>query len=55
VSRLEGGSWDGIEQCVIGCGNGMVSRFEECDDGNAANGDGCSAACMIEQTGSSPR
>lgn len=46
--RYEGGLWDGMEQCVIGCGNNVVSPFEECDDGNATSGDGCSAACTIE-------
>jgi uncharacterized delta-60 repeat protein len=46
--RLEGGVWDGEEQCVLGCGNGIISSAEECDDGNAANGDGCSAGCTIE-------
>ena len=32
------------------CGNGVVSSAEECDDGNAADGDGCSAACLVEYT-----
>jgi len=31
------------------CGDGMVNQFwEECDDGNLINGDGCSANCQIE-------
>jgi large repetitive protein len=30
------------------CGNGIVEEGEECDDGNAAGGDGCSAFCSIE-------
>jgi len=30
------------------CGNGVVSSNEECDDGNHAGGDGCSAGCLIE-------
>ena len=30
------------------CGNGVVEVPEECDDGNAQNGDGCSAACQLE-------
>lgn len=29
------------------CGDGLVVR-EECDDANTANGDGCSATCVIE-------
>ncbi|MCA9222553.1 MAG: DUF4215 domain-containing protein [Planctomycetales bacterium] len=32
------------------CGDGKVDAgsTEECDDGNATNGDGCSAACLNE-------
>ncbi|MCC6552624.1 MAG: DVUA0089 family protein [Polyangiaceae bacterium] len=30
------------------CGDGAVEGSEECDDGNTANGDSCSAACKIE-------
>jgi cysteine-rich repeat protein len=31
------------------CGNGVVDQAgEECDDGNVVDGDGCSAACKIE-------
>ena len=30
------------------CGNGVVEGGEKCDDGNTANGDGCSAACELE-------
>jgi cysteine-rich repeat protein len=34
------------------CGNGVVeSPDEDCDDGNTVNGDGCTAACMIEVGG----
>jgi cysteine-rich repeat protein len=35
------------------CGNGMVESGEECDDGNNANGDCCSASCLYEASGSS--
>ncbi|HZO13000.1 MAG TPA: lamin tail domain-containing protein [Polyangiaceae bacterium] len=31
------------------CGNGSVESGEACDDGNTAPGDGCSAACTVEQ------
>ena len=31
-----------------GCGDGLVSGSEQCDDGNTVGGDGCSATCMIE-------
>lgn len=30
------------------CGDGAIAGSEACDDGNAASGDGCSAACAIE-------
>ena len=30
------------------CGNGIVQSGEQCDDGNAADGDCCSSACQIE-------
>ena len=36
------------------CGNGVLEgrlpdpRFEECDDGNLDNDDGCSSACLVE-------
>lgn len=30
------------------CGNGAVESGEACDDGNTADGDGCSAACAVE-------
>lgn len=30
------------------CGDGVVEDAEQCDDGNTANGDGCSAACTVE-------
>ena len=34
------------------CGNGTLEpAFEECDDGNSDDGDGCSAVCTIEECG----
>ncbi|MGB5213658.1 MAG: DUF4215 domain-containing protein, partial [Anderseniella sp.] len=30
------------------CGDGFLTPPEECEDGNTANGDGCSATCTIE-------
>ena len=33
------------------CGDGFVGAGEECDDGNTAGGDGCSAACLDEVCG----
>ena len=29
------------------CGNGVVEAGEQCDDGNTADGDGCSSTCRI--------
>lgn len=31
-----------------GCGDGVVSGAEECDDGNTTSGDGCDASCHVE-------
>jgi cysteine-rich repeat protein len=30
------------------CGDGFVAADEQCDDGNSAGGDGCSAGCAVE-------
>lgn len=30
------------------CGDDIISHNETCDDGNTANGDGCSASCQLE-------
>lgn len=35
------------------CGNGAIDGSEECDDGNSAAGDGCSASCMVERDSAS--
>jgi cysteine-rich repeat protein len=32
----------------VGCGNGTLDPGEECDDGNTADGDGCSSQCRSE-------
>ena len=38
------------EACVQNkCGDGYLYEEEECDDGNAKNGDGCSNKCKIEE------
>jgi cysteine-rich repeat protein len=31
------------------CGDGTIQGLEECDDGNLAGGDGCSATCEVEE------
>jgi len=33
------------------CGDGTVDAGEECDDGNLANGDGCTSSCTVEFCG----
>ena len=33
------------------CGNGILDRGEECDDGNTTSGDGCSSHCMLQGWG----
>lgn len=33
------------------CGDGIVQSPEQCDDGNASNGDGCSDSCLIQSNG----
>jgi cysteine-rich repeat protein len=39
----------GGADCVqLGCGDGVESASEACDDGNNDNGDGCSAGCAWE-------
>eukprot|EP00930_Biecheleria_cincta_P038907 TRINITY_DN26756_c0_g3_i1.p1 TRINITY_DN26756_c0_g3~~TRINITY_DN26756_c0_g3_i1.p1 ORF type:complete len:2437 (+),score=322.57 TRINITY_DN26756_c0_g3_i1:864-7313(+) len=30
------------------CGDGVVDRYEECDDSNVLSSDGCSALCFVE-------
>jgi cysteine-rich repeat protein len=31
------------------CGDGILTSGEQCDDGNTASGDGCSATCVLER------
>lgn len=42
------GAGPGPTACTAVCGDGIVFPGEACDDGNAANGDGCSSTCTIE-------
>lgn len=37
------------EEADVACGDGYLwQKYEECDDGNVENGDGCSLACKVE-------
>lgn len=59
LQKADGGSWglgfDNFSAFCINdpapvCGDGVLSasRGEQCDDGNATSGDGCSATCQLE-------
>jgi fibro-slime domain-containing protein len=41
----------GTSGCTSPCGDGLKLPSEECDDGNARSGDGCSADCKLEPGG----
>lgn len=41
---------DSSEGCTAVCGDGILDTAEGCDDGNVANGDGCSSTCTVELT-----
>jgi cysteine-rich repeat protein len=43
-----GESCSGAGVCAIRCGDNIRGGTEECDDGNTAGGDGCSATCETE-------
>jgi cysteine-rich repeat protein len=43
-----GGSTGGTGGTAGTCGNGQFDLGEECEDGNATAGDGCSATCTVE-------
>ena len=47
ISETEGG----IDPINPGCGDGQLSEEEACDDGNNADGDGCSADCLTVSPG----
>jgi cysteine-rich repeat protein len=57
---LQFGGWTLDDVCIVepaagpgdpNCGNGAVDANETCDDGNVADGDGCSAMCETEDGG----
>ncbi len=37
-----------VYSCPGVCGNGLLDPGENCDDGNATSGDGCSSTCQVE-------
>ncbi len=37
-----------VEAAPGTCGDRVLDKFEQCDDGNLVNGDGCSSLCQIE-------
>lgn len=39
-----------IEGSSLICGNAVLDPIEECDDGNTANFDGCTATCEVEDS-----
>jgi cysteine-rich repeat protein len=42
----------GVDAVLHGCcGDGVARAMEECDDGNVAGGDGCTASCELEPGG----
>ncbi len=41
---------DNVKLYLWKCGNGILELGEDCDDGNALSGDGCSASCLNEGT-----
>ena len=42
------GNTSEFSACRNACGDGAVRLDEQCDDGNAADGDGCSSNCVVE-------
>ena len=39
-----------VQLSAPGCGDRLIDMGEQCDDGNTAGGDGCSAMCQLEGT-----
>lgn len=52
IDMNNNGQGDACEGQV--CGNGLKTGAEQCDDGNIAGGDGCSAICTVELADSPP-
>jgi cysteine-rich repeat protein len=41
----------GAPACQVRCGNGKLEASEQCDDGNATNGDACENDCTLPRCG----
>jgi cysteine-rich repeat protein len=52
VGRDAGAPLSCGDAAAMRCGDGRAEGVEECDDGDNADGDGCSAACQLEDTAS---
>lgn len=50
-AALKLNGFDGSDFTAPVCGNGVLEEGEPCDDGNAIEGDGCSAVCVQEVCG----
>jgi cysteine-rich repeat protein len=37
-----------VSATYVGCGDGIVQAWEECEDGNTSARDGCSPTCMVD-------
>lgn len=48
------GCKNGREPLATYCGDGERQSWERCDDGNRADGDGCSSTCKVEEDEESP-
>ena len=46
-SLAAGAGPPGWTDCQQSCGNGLLDPGEQCDDGNAIAGDGCSPTCLV--------
>lgn len=44
----EGGTLEVHVACEQRCGDGTLDPFEQCDDGNREDNDGCSSTCTVE-------
>ncbi|CAD8061954.1 unnamed protein product [Paramecium sonneborni] len=43
------GYYSNTNECIPLCGDGILTKQEECDDGNLINGDGCEDDCILTE------